>query len=355
MRGAKKQRGGAEWTLADWRPVLASAPAMVRYAIGLLPLLLSSLIVACGGDDGSADADPDAGGPAVVQGEGPWSPTPPANNPCPMFPADNWWNTDISNAPVDAKSDKYIAGLGAGKAIGAGFGVDGHGFPVGYVDNRVPKVEVTFDFPFSSDPGPYPIPKDPPIQPHAHDRHLLLFHTDECNLYEMFFVWPTVDGWTASSGVVWDLTKNQKRPPGQGSADGAGLAILPGLIDYDQVETGSYNHAVRVATFNVQNAYAHPATYPGLGINDPDLPPMGARLRLKANVDISGFSPRIRAMYTALKKYGVIIADRAPDGDLFLLDGIPDERWDPFELNGMRSLHVSDLEVIETGPITKNY
>jgi hypothetical protein len=315
---------------------------------GPLLALLGAWVVGCAAEESTA--------PGLVTGTGPWYEHPPAGaNVCPVFPADNWWNQDISNAPVDPMSDTYLESIGSTKWIGAGFGVDLHGFPVGYIDDSVPKVPVEFTYVQISDPGPYPMPANPPIQPFAHDRHLVLFQTDECKLYEMFYVFPQEDGWTAASGVIWDLTKNEKRKLGNGSADAAGLAIYPGLIQYDEVESGEYHHAIRFSTYNVQNAYVHPATCPGQGINDPNLPPMGTRIRLKPDVDISAFSPRIQTIYRALKRYGAIVADRAPPGEGLFLDGIPDQRWHGPELYGMRKLYLSDFEVVETGPVTTAY
>lgn len=273
---------------------------------------------------------------------------------CPIFPADNWWNQDITNAPVDAMSETYLTAIGRDLWFGAGFNNTDGGFPVGYVDDSVGQTEINFKYDGISDPGPYPMPKDPPIQA-SHDRHLILLHTDQCKLYELFYVLANETEWTADSGTIWDLTKNEKRPPGEGSADAAGLAIFPALIQYDDVESGELHHALRFAAFGAQNAYVHPATSPGHGINDPKLPPMGTRFRLKADVDISGYSPRIQTIFRALKRYGAILADRSPPDAGMYLHGIPDPRWDPAEIFTMRGIHVSDFEVLETGPITKAY
>ncbi len=319
--------------------------------VGVQGLVLGALaLFGCGGDNPPEESD------GVVNGQGTWTDQlPEGANVCPIFPADNWWNTDISNAPVDPMSSAYIASLGANKELYRGFGNNQEGFPFGYVDDSVPKVPVKFGVPYNSDPGPYPIPKDPPIQPHAHDRHLLLIQTDECKLYELFFVSATPEGWYATSGVIWDLLQNEQRPPGSGSADAAGLAIFPGLIRYDETEKGEIKHAIRFAAYSAQNAYVFPATNPGQGINNPNMLPMGGRLRLKASVDISGFTPRVQTILTALKHYGLILADRAPDDTRLYIHGAPDERWDTHELSSMREVHLSDFEVIETGPITKAY
>ena len=278
-------------------------------------------------------------------------------NTCPIFPPDNWWNTDISGQPVDPMSDVYMASLGTDKTVHVGFGKTA-GMPYAVVDDAIVKVPVDFEFAGISDPGPYPIPDNPPIQPekNGHDRHVLLVHAEECRLYELFQVYPKEGGgWTAGSGAIWDLTKNQQRPPAQGSADAAGLSIFPALVKYAEIEAGEMRHAVRFAANKTQHAYVFPATNFAIGKPDPTLPPMGTRLRLKANVDVSGLPHGPRVMAEALKKYGMILADNGPAAPNYYIDGVPDERWDEGDNNKLKEIPMSDFEVVETGPITKGY
>lgn len=273
-------------------------------------------------------------------------------NTCPIFPADNWWNTDISGAPVDPMSDVYIASLGgAEKTIHVGFGKD-YGLPYAVVDDAILKVPVAFEFADISDPGPYPIPDNPPIQPErsGQDRHVLLVHAGECRLYELFQVYPREGGgWTAGSGAIWDLTKNEQRPHAEGSADAASL------VKYAEIEAGEMRHAVRFAANKTQQAYVFPATNFGIGKPDPSLPPMGTRLRLKESVDLSGFPTSVQVILTGIKKYGMILADNGPQAPSLYFDGVPDARWDEAANNKIKQIPLTDLEVVETGPITKGY
>ena len=180
------------------------------------------------------------------------------------------------------------------------------------------KVPVSFDYADKSDPGPYPIPSDAPIEggPSSDgDRHVLVLDVDHQVLYELYAAYPQSDGsWQAGSGAVFDLGSNALRPAGWTSADAAGLPILPGLVRYDEAVTdGVIDHALRFTVARTQKAYIYPATHYASDSTDPDLPPMGLRVRLKAGFDISGFSPEVQVILQALKTYGMMVADNGSD------------------------------------------
>ncbi|APR87643.1 hypothetical protein A7982_12992 [Minicystis rosea] len=266
---------------------------------------------------------------------------------CSVFPTDNWWNTDISKADVDPLSDAYIKSMGESVALHPDFGTE-YGIPYQYVDSSVTKSPVTFDYDDESDPGPYPIPNDPLIEDGG-DRHILMIHSQECVLYELFAADHEADGWYAGSGAIWDLKKNSTRPAGWTSADAAGLPIFPGLARYEEASKGAINHALRFTASNTQAAYVAPASHHASDDTNPNLPPMGLRLRLKASVDISGASPQAKVVLAALKKYGMILAD---NGSNLYVSGAPDLQWDDDDLHWMQShIHGSDFEAVKTGPL----
>jgi len=275
---------------------------------------------------------------------------------CQVFPADNPWNTDISAYPVHSNSANFIASIGADKGLHEDFGTVWQGAPSGIpyciVPSDQPKVSVTFDYPDESDPGPYPIPDDAPIEggPDGEgDRHILMIDVDNAKLYELFHSFKTEDGWRAGSGAIFDLTSNDLRPLGWTSADAAGLPIFPGLVRYDEVvEKGEVNHAIRFTCRLTQRGYILPATHFASRSSDPNLPPMGLRLRLKADYDISNFPPEAQVILTALKKYGLILADNGGD---WYISGAPDPRWNTDNLTTLRRVKGTDFEVVDTGPI----
>ncbi|MFT3765520.1 MAG: hypothetical protein QM820_08405 [Minicystis sp.] len=271
----------------------------------------------------------------------------PAAKSCPVFPADNWWNTDISKEPVDPLSDTYVKSMGDTTPLHPDFGSI-YGIPYQYVDSSVTKVPVNFDYADESDPGPYPIPANPLIEDGG-DAHLLMIQTDECVLYELFAADHGADGWYAGSGAIWDLKVNATRPMGWTSADAAGLPIFPGLARHEEAATGAINHALRFTASNSQAAYVAPASHYASNDTDPSLPPMGLRLRLKASVDISAAPPQAKIVLTALKKYGMILADNGSD---FYVGGAPDLGWDDDDLHWMQqNIHGGDFEAVKTGPL----
>jgi hypothetical protein len=286
----------------------------------------------------------------------PWPHAPPELAGCTVFPADNVWNAPVDILPLDAHSDAYIATIGANSYVHADFGSGewppGSGAPIGipYVDVPAsqPEVAVTFDYFDESDPGPYPIPTDAPIEggPSSEgDRHVLVLKREDCILYEMFYAFPQGDGsWHAGSGAVFDLNSNALRPAGWTSADAAGLPILAGLVRYDEVAAGEITHALRFTAPDTRDDYVWPARHEASDLTGTQYPPMGQRFRLKASVDISGFSPEVQVILRAMKKYGIILAD---NGSAWFISGVPDERWDNDDLHDLHQLHGSDFEAVD--------
>ena len=274
--------------------------------------------------------------------------------PFALFPSDNPWNTAVDTLPVDPNSAAYLKSMGLTTGLHADFGTTWEGVPNGIPYVTVPgdqkKVKVTFDYADESDPGPYPIPSDAPIEGGAGsdgDRHVLVVDTDNRMLYELYDAHPQSDGtWKAGSGAVFDLTSNALRPAGWTSADAAGLPILPGLVRYDETVTaGAILHALRFTVAHTQKAYLYPATHYASSSTDPDLPPMGLRVRLKAGYDISGFSPEVRVILQALKTYGMMVAD---NGSNWYVSGAPDPRWSDDDLHELGQVEGSDFEVVDS-------
>jgi len=265
---------------------------------------------------------------------------------CRVFPPDNPWNTDISTWPVHPNSARYIASIGTGQ-LHPDFG-DIYGIPFATVPGTQPRVPVSFRYDDESDPGPYPIPSNAPVEGGS-DRHVLVLDRDHCVLYEMYDAEQAGSGWSAGSGAVWDLTINDTRPPTWTSADAAGLPILPGLIRYDEVvERGEMLHAVRFTVSRTQQGYIAPASHWASGNTDPGLPPMGLRLRLKAAFDISPFHPQVQVILRALKAYGMIVAD---NGSNWFITGEMNPRWDNEILDELKTVAGGHFEAVDTGPI----
>lgn len=277
--------------------------------------------------------------------------------PCAMFPADNVWNADISGLPVHAQSAEYIASIGAGAPLHPDFGSGLYaGRPIGIPYTLVPAIQplvpLTFLYDDESDPGPYPLPPFAPIEGGKRpgqgrgDRHVLVVETGSCTLYEVYLSKRKAKGasWSAGSGAVWSLASNALRPDTWTSADAAGLPILPGLARYDEVAAGAIHHALRFTAPTTQRAYVWPARHFASSQTDPDLPPLGIRLRLKASVDISGFSTANQVLLTALKTYGMFLAD---NGSPMYLSGAPHPGWDNDDLHELQQLQGSDFEVVD--------
>jgi len=289
-----------------------------------------------------------------------------------VFPTTNWWNLDTSHAPVDSRSAQLIGWISgrtasnpsAVRRLHPDFGPPPYGFPYVVVGSDQPRVPLTFvSYGSESDSGApglpgYPIPDEARTQPHyiegdvagggtSGDRHLLIIDRDRWLLYESFATrWSTTNGrWEAGSGAVFDLSANGRRPEGWTSADAAGLAIFPGLIRYDEVfGPNEITHAFRVTTRD-SNGHVWPASHTA-GSNT-SAPPMGARLRLKASRDISGFAPEVQKIFRAMKRYGLIVADNGTD---MYISGTMDARWNNDVLNpAFAALTADDFEVIQLG------
>jgi hypothetical protein len=270
-----------------------------------------------------------------------------------IFPADNPWNTDISNEATDPNSDNIIAGIGNEVHLHPDFGTVWENAPIGIPYNLVGKnqslVTIKFQYVSESDPGPYPIPPDALIESGS-DRHIIVIDTIHSKLYELFNAVRNNDNsWNAGSGAVFDLTSNVLRPDYWTSADAAGLPIFPGLVRYDEVVVrGEINHALRFTVKNTRNAFVHPATHGASNSNNLNYPPMGMRVRLKTGFDISGFSPHIQVILKALKKYGMFVAD---NGSNWYISGAPDSRWDDNELGELKSIQGKYFEVVKMGTV----
>ncbi len=270
--------------------------------------------------------------------------------PCSLFPADNAWNQRVDGLPVAANSDAMIAAIGVGASLHPDFsslawnGGKGYGIPFNKVDSSTPTYHVSFRWPGESDPGPYPIPSNPKIETGS-DAHMLLWDTQGCDLYELYAVSRSGGAWHAGSGAIWDLRSDKLRPNGWTSADAAGLPILPGLARYDEVAAGAIRHALRFTAPDTCAGHVWPARHDAGSGSCSVNPPMGLRVRLKASVDISGFGPQARIILTALKRYGMLLAD---NGSPWYVTGAPNANWNDDDLHDFNQLQGSDFEVVDT-------
>jgi hypothetical protein len=270
-----------------------------------------------------------------------------------IFPPDNPWNRDVSADPVHPGSDTFINAIltGNNKFLHADFGSNlDYGIPYVVVPGNQPKVAIAFtDYGDESDPGPYPVPKDAPVEGNgaAGDRHVCVLDRDNAILYEMYNAQYVGPGWKCSSGAIFDLKSNALRPDGWTSADAAGLPIFPGLVRYDDVAAGEITHALRFTVHATQGAYIHPATHKG-SVDDPSFPPMGLRLRLKANFDLASYKGQALVILKALKKYGMLVADNGSD---WFISGASDTRFNDDDLNQLKTVPGSAFEAVDTGAI----
>jgi hypothetical protein len=308
-------------------------------------VLLSSLLVtvACSGVE-----------PTVVDETTP-EPTPsPALGTRRVFPDDNAWNTDISTQPVDPASATLVAACGV-RNLHPDFG-SVYGIPYVLAGSATPRRPVTFGYDDESDPGPYPIPDNPPIEGGAAstgDRHVLVIDTTAWKLYELSDA-HALDGgasWSAAAGAVFDLGSNALRPLYWTSADAAGLPIFPGLVRYDEAVTrGSIDHAVRFTCPRTRRGFIAPARHYASSDTSSALPPMGMRVRLKASFDVGPYPAEVQVILRALKKYGMILAD---NGSGWYVTGAPDARWDDDRLGALKQVPSSAFEVVRMGVVTK--
>jgi hypothetical protein len=274
------------------------------------------------------------------------------------FQSSSLWNTDISNAPVDPNSANYINFIGSTVALHPDFGAGTFqnqtlGIPYQVVSGAQAKVTIKVGaFVDESDPGPEPIPPNALIEgypkPGNGDRHVLVLEKDGCWLYELYNASIKSGKWSADAADVWDMTINEQRPYTWTSADAAGLPVFVGLARYDEVAAGAINHALRFTVPTSQKAFVLPATHWASTTTNPNAPPMGLRLRLKASFNISGYPADDQVILTAMKKYGLILAD---NGSAIFVSGAPDNRWNNTDLNLLKQITASNFEVVQTGTI----
>jgi hypothetical protein len=274
------------------------------------------------------------------------------------FPSDNLWNKDISTAPVDANSAALLAFIGPAIGLHADFGAGQFqgstiGIPYQIVNGQQALTSINFTaYGSESDPGPMPIPLNAPIEgypnPGTGDRHVLILDTANCFLYEMDSSYPQASSWNADSAAVWDLQADGQRPYTWTSADAAGLPIFPGLIRYDEVAAGEIKHAIRFTLQHSRAAFTPPASHWAANSSSASAAPMGMRLRLKASFNISTFSAANQVILTAMKKYGLIMAD---NGSSMYISGSPDDRWDHNDLHALGSVTAADFDVVQMNPI----
>ncbi|HEY7941306.1 MAG TPA: cell wall-binding repeat-containing protein [Candidatus Limnocylindrales bacterium] len=331
---------GAPLAAKDGVPLLLVQPAALPAAIGTeLTRLDARSMVVLGGDAS-------VGGRVLLAMSDDLDPNAPLPGACSVYPADNVWNVPVDGLPVAADSADMIAKIGLTSHLHADFDAVGDGIPYNIVAPSTPTSTVSFTYSSESDHVAYPIPPNPVIEGGS-DRHLLMVDPAACRLWELFAASKSGSTWHAGSGATWDLTSNALRPAGWTSADAAGLPIFAGLARYDELASGAILHALRFTASSTCAGYIYPAEHQaGSGTcSATSDPPMGLRVRLKASVDISAFGPQAQVVLTALKTYGMILAD---NGSPWYVSGAPDSRWDDDDLHQLQTLHGSDFEVVDT-------
>jgi hypothetical protein len=289
-----------------------------------------------------------AAGVAAAQSD-----SPPMLGGCPVFPADNAWNRDISGAPVDPQSDAYVAAISRGgdRFLHADFGGGGqYGIPYKVVSQRQRKVPIHFDaYGDESNKGPYPIPLRAPVEKGS-DRHVLVLQRGSCKLYELYAAHRSRRGWVAGSGAVFDLRSNALRPDGWTSADAAGLSIYAGLARYAEYAAGDITHAIRFTLPCTTNSRVSPASHtasPSYCAGNVNAPPMGLRMRLNASFDISSYKPTAQAFLRAFKRYGLILADNGGRSSTFFFQSETNANWNDDDINDLKRVPVSAFEAVD--------
>lgn len=277
---------------------------------------------------------------------------------CRIFPANNPWNQRVDDLPVHRRSDAIVKSIGRSTGLHPDFGSGRwDGGPIGIPYTTVPRdqkrVPVRFQYASESDPGPYPIPKDAPIEGGRQsdgDRHVIVVDRSRCKLFELFAAYPRDNGnrWRAGSGAIWDLDSNKLRPRGHTSADAAGLPILPGLVRQYEVKRGRIDHALRFTVEQTRRKFIYPARHFASDLRAPRFPAMGQRLRLKKGFDISGFSRQPRIVLRALKRYGMMVADNGSD---WYISGAPSPRWNNDALHTLGQVEGRHFEVVDTSSL----
>jgi hypothetical protein len=269
------------------------------------------------------------------------------------FANSSLWNTDISSAPVDPNSTSIITNWVGSVNVHPDWGTDPtYGIPYVVVNGSQALVDVNLGaYGDESDPGPMPVPANAPVEGGSSstgDRHVLVLDNGNCFLYELYNSSVNSNGsWTADSTAVWDLLGDEQRPYTWTSADAAGLPIFPGLVRYDEVAAGKIAHAFRFTLPKSRAAFTPPASHWAANSSDPTAPPMGMRLRLKSGYDISGFDAPMQVILTAMKKYGLILAD---NGSALFVTGASDSRWGS-DLESLKTVPSSAFEVVQMNPV----
>jgi hypothetical protein len=276
----------------------------------------------------------------------------PAAPRCPVFPKSNPWNRRVDKLPVASNSAAVIASIGASTGLHADFGSGlWQGKPIGIpfdvVVRKTPRSRVSFEYSDESDHVGYPIPKGVHIEGGS-DHHALLVDKSSCRLYELGGLQRSGGRWHAWAGAAWSLRSNKLRPAGWTSADAAGLPIFPGLARWDEANRGVIDHALRFTVQHTRRAYIYPARHYASSLTDPDLPPMGLRVRLKASFDVRPFPRQARIVLVALKRYGMIVAD---NGSNWYISGAPNKGWSNDQLHTLGKVTGSDFEVVDTSKL----
>jgi hypothetical protein len=336
--------------LGIWLALIALTYLMIRltgwekvkqYTWSLLVLLFALFVLPMAGLGGLAWS---YRGPILYKVESFWyrSPMIIMGQGCTMFPANNIWNAQIGTLPVAAHSDAYVNSIGRDLTLHADFGARA-GIPYMVVDASAPMNEVNFENAEESDPGPYRIPSNAPIENGA-DGHVLVVDKETCRLYELYAARWAGKRWEATSGAIFDLRANTLRPLNWTSTDAAGLPVLPGLVRYQEVEDGEIRHALRFTARRTQHGFVWPARHRASSLSDENVPPMGQRFRLKQGFSTAGFAPETQVILTALKNYGIILADNG--GDWYITGG-PDSRWPSRVISELRKVKGSDMEAVD--------
>ncbi len=312
-----------------------------RFAVAVIAVSIACSTAAC---------VPTGGG-----GGGGGSANPPVISGCQIMPSDNAWNEKVDTLPVLSNSAALVTSInnGSPKNLHADFGGDGaYGIPYMVVPSTQAKVPINYTaYGDESDPGPFPIPSNAPVEGGSTsdgDRHVIVLQQGTCHDYELYNAHWSTNHWNADAGVNWNLSSDALRPLGYTSADAAGLPILPGLANYDQVASGKITHALRFTVPVSQKGYIFPATHYASSSTNANLPPMGLRLRLKASFDLTKFHGEALVILQALKVYGMIVAD---NGSSWYISGAVDKRWNDTDLNQLKTVPGTAFEAVNTGTV----
>ena len=281
---------------------------------------------------------------------------PVARTRCAAFPRDSWWRADVSRLPVHRRSRQWLAHMSPDRDLHPDFGPnDGagpdYGIPVTTVSRRHSKARVSFTYAGESDRVRYPVGADTRIEGGRGsdgDRHAIVVERGTCRLYELYDLRRRGGRWRAGSGAVWSLRSNRLRPDGWTSADAAGLAILPGLLRWNEVRAGRVDHAIRFTTDVTSRRHLWPARHDAGSTSSRAYPPMGARFRLRATYDASALSPQARTVVAAMKRYGLVLAD---NGSPWFFQGEQHARWPARLVEDLKTVPASAFVAVDTSSL----